>query len=85
MFSLYGSWEPLAVCKILPWGLGTIPTLGKPILDKYAKEGSAYYSSARIWDDGIILPEETRKNLGKALAISHNEEYEDTQFGVFRM
>ena len=57
----------------------------KPILDKYAKEGSAYYSSARIWDDGIILPEETRKNLGKALAISHNEEYEDTQFGVFRM
>lgn len=57
----------------------------QPILDKYQKEGSAYYSSARIWDDGIILPTQTRSYLGQALAISHNQEYGDTKFGVFRM
>lgn len=57
----------------------------KPILDKYEKEGSCYYSSARLWDDGIILPSETRKYLGMALAISHNEEYSETKFGLFRM
>lgn len=57
----------------------------KPILDKYEKEGSAYYSTARIWDDGIIEPHHTRDILGLALATSHNKEYEDTKFGVFRM
>ncbi len=57
----------------------------KPILDKYEKEGSAYYSTARIWDDGIIEPHHTRDILGLALASSHNKEYEDTKFGVFRM
>lgn len=57
----------------------------KPILDKYEKEGSAYYSTARIWDDGIIEPHHTRDILGLALSSSHNEEYQDTNFGVFRM
>lgn len=57
----------------------------KPILDKYEKEGSAYYSTARIWDDGIIEPHHTRDVLGLALASSHNKEYDDTKFGVFRM
>jgi 3-methylcrotonyl-CoA carboxylase beta subunit len=57
----------------------------QPILDKYEQEGSAYYSTARIWDDGIIQPCETRKTLGLALAISHNQEYEETKFGLFRM
>lgn len=57
----------------------------KPILDKYEKEGSAYYSSARIWDDGIIEPHHTRDVLGLALSVSHNEEFKPTKFGVFRM
>lgn len=57
----------------------------RPILNKYEKEGSAYYSTARIWDDGIILPEQTRDHLGMALAVSHNKEFDDTSFGVFRM
>jgi len=57
----------------------------KPILEKYEKEGSAYYSTARIWDDGIIEPHQTRDILGLALSTSHNQEYEDTKFGVFRM
>ena len=64
---------------------GQIAEFQKPILDKYEKEGSAYYSTARIWDDGIIEPHHTRDILGLALASSHNKEYEDTKFGVFRM
>ena len=57
----------------------------KPILDKYEKEGSAYYSSSRIWDDGIIDPAHTRDILGLAISSSLNEEIKDTKFGVFRM
>lgn len=57
----------------------------KPILDKYEKEGSAYYSTARIWDDGIIDPTQTRDILGLAISAALNSEIEDTKFGVFRM
>jgi 3-methylcrotonyl-CoA carboxylase beta subunit len=57
----------------------------EPILNKYEKEGSAYYSSARLWDDGIIFPHQTRDVLGLALSTSHNKEYEDSNFGIFRM
>ena len=55
------------------------------ILDKYEKEGSAYYSSARIWDDGIIEPEHTRSVLGLAISTALNHPIEKTQFGIFRM
>jgi len=57
----------------------------QPILDKYETEGSAYYSSARLWDDGVIDPADTRDILGLALAVVTKEEIEDTKFGVFRM
>ncbi|MFT6070373.1 MAG: 3-methylcrotonyl-CoA carboxylase beta subunit [Bacteriovoracaceae bacterium] len=57
----------------------------KPILDKYEKEGSAYYSTARIWDDGIIDPTQTRDILGLAISASLNSGIQDTKFGVFRM
>lgn len=57
----------------------------KPILEKYAKEGAAYYSSARLWDDGIILPEQTRDVLGMALHVSLENPIATTRFGVFRM
>ncbi len=57
----------------------------KPILEKYEKEGSAYYSTARIWDDGIILPHQTRDILGIAISSALNKEIEETNFGVFRM
>lgn len=57
----------------------------KPILDKYETEGSAYYSTARIWDDGIIDPAHTRNVLGLAISASMNAPIEDTKFGVFRM
>ncbi|MGA3013728.1 MAG: carboxyl transferase domain-containing protein [Bacteroidales bacterium] len=55
------------------------------ILKKYEDEGSAYYSTARLWDDGIIDPADTRKILGLAIAISRNRKYEKTTYGVFRM
>jgi 3-methylcrotonyl-CoA carboxylase beta subunit len=57
----------------------------KPILDKYEKEGSPYYASARLWDDGVIDPAKTRDILGLALAASLNKEIPDTKFGLFRM
>jgi acetyl-CoA carboxylase carboxyltransferase component len=55
------------------------------ILKKYEDEGSAYFSTARLWDDGIIDPVDTRKILGLAIAISQNKSYEKTQYGIFRM
>jgi len=55
------------------------------ILKKYEEEGSAYYSTARLWDDGIIDPVDTRKILGLAIAISQNKKYDRTQYGIFRM
>ena len=56
-----------------------------PILDKYEKEGSAYYSTARLWDDGIIDPLDTRMHLAMGLAAAANAPIPDTQFGIFRM
>jgi acetyl-CoA carboxylase carboxyltransferase component len=55
------------------------------ILKKYEDEGSAYFSTARLWDDGIIDPVDTRKIIGLAIAISRNKSYEPTKYGIFRM
>ncbi len=60
-------------------------TLLTNILNKYEEEGSAYYSTARLWDDGIIDPVDTRKIIGLAIAISQNKKYPDTKNGIFRM
>lgn len=57
----------------------------KPILDKYAKESSAYYSTARIWDDGIIDPVDTRHVLALGLRASLNRPWDEPRQGVFRM
>jgi 3-methylcrotonyl-CoA carboxylase beta subunit len=57
----------------------------KPILDKYEKETQATYSSARLWDDGIIHPAETRRVLGLAFATTQQVKPAETKFGVFRM
>ncbi len=56
-----------------------------PIRSKYEEEGSPYYATARLWDDGIILPGETRQVLALAFAATLNAPIEDTRFGVFRM
>jgi acetyl-CoA carboxylase carboxyltransferase component len=57
----------------------------QPILDTYEREGSPYYSSARLWDDGILDPAETRRVLGLALSACLNQATEATKYGVFRM
>jgi len=57
----------------------------QPILDKYEVEGSPYYSTARLWDDGILDPPETRRVLGLALSACLNAPNEPTRYGVFRM
>jgi 3-methylcrotonyl-CoA carboxylase beta subunit len=56
-----------------------------PIIANYESEGSPYFSSARLWDDGIIRPQDTRQVLGMALAASLNAPITPTKFGVFRM
>ncbi|RZC40955.1 methylcrotonoyl-CoA carboxylase beta chain, mitochondrial, partial [Asbolus verrucosus] len=55
-----------------------------PIIEQFEREGSPYFSSARIWDDGVIDPKDTRKVLGLSLAAALNAEVEETKFGVFR-
>jgi len=57
----------------------------RPIKEKYENEGSAYYSSARLWDDGVIDPASTREVVALALASCLNKEIEETKFGIFRM
>jgi acetyl-CoA carboxylase carboxyltransferase component len=57
----------------------------QPIIDKYNTESSAYYSTARIWDDGIIDPAETRAVLGMGISAAMNAPQTETRFGVFRM
>ncbi|HET8708023.1 MAG TPA: carboxyl transferase domain-containing protein, partial [Pseudomonadales bacterium] len=57
----------------------------QPIIDQFDKQSRAYYASARLWDDGIIDPAETRNVLGLCISASLNAEIEDTRFGVFRM
>jgi 3-methylcrotonyl-CoA carboxylase beta subunit len=56
-----------------------------PIRDKIDAEGSPYYATARLWDDGIILPSETRRVLALAFSATLNAPVEETKFGVFRM
>ncbi|MCC7260154.1 MAG: methylcrotonoyl-CoA carboxylase [Alphaproteobacteria bacterium] len=56
-----------------------------PVLAKYEREGSDYYSTARLWDDGIIDPAQTRSVLGLAITASLNAEIPETQYGIFRM
>jgi 3-methylcrotonyl-CoA carboxylase beta subunit len=56
-----------------------------PIRDKIDAEGSPYYATARLWDDGIILPSETRRVLALAFSATLNASVPETKFGVFRM
>ena len=57
----------------------------RPIYQKYEREGSPYYSTARLWDDGIIMPHQSREVLGMALEVSLREPMGNPNFGIFRM
>src|SRR5438552_3980837 len=57
----------------------------QPILDKYEQEGSPYYSTARLWDDGIVEPAQTRQALALGLSAAFNAAIPPPKFGIFRM
>ena len=79
------------------WGCGQSASVGgtwsaeeeeafkKPILEKYDRESRYLFSTARLWDDGVIPYADTRRVLGLSLAAVHNREIGDTEFGLFRM
>ncbi len=67
------------------WSAAEEEAFKAPIRAQYETEGHPYYSSARLWDDGIIDPVDTRMVLGLALSAAHNAPIEPTTFGVFRM
>jgi 3-methylcrotonyl-CoA carboxylase beta subunit len=56
-----------------------------PIRSQYERQGHPYYASARLWDDGVVDPADTRRLLGLAISASLNAPIEETKFGVFRM
>jgi len=67
------------------WGKQEEEEFKRPILEQYERQGHPYYATARLWDDGVIAPEETRRTLALALSASLNAPIEETKFGVFRM
>ena len=67
------------------WSAEDEAAFKQPILDQYEEEGSPYYSTARLWDDGVIDPKDTRMVLGLGLSAAMNAPMEKTEYGVFRM
>jgi acetyl-CoA carboxylase carboxyltransferase component len=57
----------------------------RPTLEKYEAEGHPYYATARLWDDGVLDPGQTRAALALALSAAYNAPIPETEFGVFRM
>jgi len=67
------------------WSEKDAEAFKKPLRDQYEIQGHPYYATARLWDDGIIDPKETRRVLGLSLEVAFNGTCESTKFGVFRM
>jgi 3-methylcrotonyl-CoA carboxylase beta subunit len=67
------------------WSAEEEAAFKRPILEQYEHQGHPYYASARLWDDGVIDPADTRRVLALALSASLNAPIEDLKFGVFRM
>jgi 3-methylcrotonyl-CoA carboxylase beta subunit len=67
------------------WAAEEEEAFKQPIRDQYERQGHPYYASARLWDDGVIDPLETRRILGLCLAAVRNAPQEQTRFGLFRM
>ncbi len=68
-----------------PWSADEEAAFKAPLLDQYERQGHPYYASARLWDDGVIDPIDTRRVLGLAISASMNAPIETDRFGVFRM
>ncbi len=67
------------------WSAQEEDAFKQPIREQYEHQGHPYYASARLWDDGVIDPAQTRDVLGLGLSAAMNAPIEDTRFGVFRM
>ncbi len=67
------------------WSEADEQAFKQPIIDNFDHQGHPYYASARLWDDGVIDPTDTRRVLGLALSASLNKPIPETRFGVFRM
>jgi 3-methylcrotonyl-CoA carboxylase beta subunit len=67
------------------WSAEDEEVFKKPIRDQFDREADPYYATARLWDDGIIAPSETRRVLGLAFSAALNAPVPETKFGVFRM
>ncbi|WP_421862118.1 carboxyl transferase domain-containing protein [Motiliproteus sp.] len=67
------------------WSSEEEESFKQPVKDMYEKQGHPFYASARLWDDGVIDPVQTRDVIGMGLAAALNKEVEETKFGVFRM
>ncbi|MEX8522426.1 MAG: carboxyl transferase domain-containing protein [Leptothrix ochracea] len=68
-----------------PWSSEEEAAFKAPILEQYERQGHPYYASARLWDDGVIDPADTRRVLGLGLSVSLNAPIPPTRFGIFRM
>ena len=67
------------------WSAEEEESFKAPIREQYEAEGNPYYATARLWDDGIIAPSETRRVLSLAFSAALNAPVPETTFGVFRM
>ncbi|MDX2264920.1 MAG: carboxyl transferase domain-containing protein, partial [Hyphomicrobiales bacterium] len=67
------------------WSAADEEKFKAPIREKYEEEGSPYFATARLWDDGVIDPAQTRRVVALSLAASLNAPIPPTRFGVFRM
>ena len=67
------------------WSADDEAAFKQPILDQFATQAHPYYASARLWDDGVIDPAQTRRVLALAISASLNAPIPDAKFGIFRM
>jgi 3-methylcrotonyl-CoA carboxylase beta subunit len=67
------------------WSAQDEAAFKQPVLEQYEREGHPYFATARLWDDGIITPAETRRVVALALSAALNAPIPEARFGVFRM
>ena len=67
------------------WSAEEEAAFKKPVLENFEREGHPYFGTARLWDDGVIDPADTRRVLGLALSAALNAPIEKSNYGVFRM
>ncbi len=67
------------------WDAGEEAQFKRPLVEQFETQGHPYYASARLWDDGIIDPVDTRMALALGISAAMNAPIPETRFGVFRM